>query len=94
MEEHEEAEERRRLECEEAEERRRQECKEAEERRRQQYEEARHEREEARCARKELEERRERCLDWQLQQQSKMLQMMMIAMMGDRVMKRKRDNCD
>jgi predicted Zn-dependent protease len=41
-----------------------------------------------------LEERRQRHFNRQLEQQSKMMQMMIIAMMGDHVMKIKRDNCD
>ena len=42
-----------------------------------------------------MEERRERHLDRQLQQQFKMMKkMMMIARMGDHMPKRKRDNCD
>jgi hypothetical protein len=58
------------------------------------HKEARHERKEEWHEREELEERRKICLDRQLQQQSKMMQMMMIAMMGDCMLKRKRYNCD
>jgi uncharacterized membrane protein YdbT with pleckstrin-like domain len=47
----------------------------AEERRRQEHEEAR-------CKREEMEDRHDRCLERQLNQQNQMMQMMMMMMMG------------
>ena len=77
-------EQRRREECVELEERRRREREEVEERNRREEEMRRRERQEA-------EERRERRLERQLQNQSEMMQMFMMSMMGGK-MKRRRDH--